>query len=201
MHILFCRHIWAELSLLFWTFLSGTFCTPPPPPAYAPVWWHHHRWRNLVNVKRCVPNQGIVVPKLLAIGHYKRVTIKGTGQVIHTFNSHAAFVDWTSPIFRLTDFLLVAHSAEIKMKYVTVKYRSWGSQDSQKLQNNVSSHYPAPIFALCIYFYNMKPHSLEFVYLERQDLYTRQVCRGCKIWILNLELWGMKRGGALELLV
>ena len=24
MHILFCRHIWAELSL-FWTFLSGTF--------------------------------------------------------------------------------------------------------------------------------------------------------------------------------
>ena len=25
MHILFCQHIWAELSLLFWTFLSGTF--------------------------------------------------------------------------------------------------------------------------------------------------------------------------------
>ena len=25
MHILFCRHVWAELSLLFWTFLSGTF--------------------------------------------------------------------------------------------------------------------------------------------------------------------------------
>ena len=25
MHILFCRHIWAELSLPFWTFLSGTF--------------------------------------------------------------------------------------------------------------------------------------------------------------------------------
>ena len=24
-HILFCRHIWAELSLLSWTFLSGTF--------------------------------------------------------------------------------------------------------------------------------------------------------------------------------
>ena len=24
-HILFCRHVWAELSLLFWTFLSGTF--------------------------------------------------------------------------------------------------------------------------------------------------------------------------------
>ena len=37
-HILFCRHIWAELSHLFWTFLSETFsqvrgggctCTPP----------------------------------------------------------------------------------------------------------------------------------------------------------------------------
>ena len=25
MHILLCRHIWAELSILFWTFLSGTF--------------------------------------------------------------------------------------------------------------------------------------------------------------------------------
>ena len=25
MHILFCRHIWAELSLFFWTFLSRTF--------------------------------------------------------------------------------------------------------------------------------------------------------------------------------
>ena len=24
-NILFCRHIWGELSLLFWTFLSGTF--------------------------------------------------------------------------------------------------------------------------------------------------------------------------------
>ena len=43
-HILFCRHIWAELSLLFWTFLSGTFspgggggctCTQCTPPAYA----------------------------------------------------------------------------------------------------------------------------------------------------------------------
>ena len=25
LHIIFCRHIWAELSRLFWTFLSGTF--------------------------------------------------------------------------------------------------------------------------------------------------------------------------------
>ena len=46
MHILFCRHIWAELSLLYWTFLSGTFfpgggggdarAPSVPPPAYAP---------------------------------------------------------------------------------------------------------------------------------------------------------------------
>ena len=46
-HILFCRHIWAELSLLSWTFLSGTFFPsgggggarvhPVHPPAYAPV--------------------------------------------------------------------------------------------------------------------------------------------------------------------
>ena len=46
-HILFCRHIWAELSLFFWTFLSGTFfpegggggctCTQCTAPAYAPV--------------------------------------------------------------------------------------------------------------------------------------------------------------------
>ena len=33
--------------------------------------------------------------------------------------------------------------------------------------------------------YNMKLHSLEFMYLEREDSYTRQVCRGCKIWTLN----------------
>ena len=45
MHILFCRHIWAELSLLIWTFLSGTFfpggggggAARATPPAYAPV--------------------------------------------------------------------------------------------------------------------------------------------------------------------
>ena len=42
-HIPFCQHIWAEISLLFWTFLSGTFfpggectCTQCTPPAYAP---------------------------------------------------------------------------------------------------------------------------------------------------------------------
>ena len=41
--ILFCLHIWAEPSFLFWTFLSGTFfrwggcmCTRCTPPVYAP---------------------------------------------------------------------------------------------------------------------------------------------------------------------
>ena len=51
-HILFCWHIWVELSLLFWTFqrlLSGTIfpvggggCTRTqctPAPAYAPAIW------------------------------------------------------------------------------------------------------------------------------------------------------------------
>ena len=49
MLILFCRYIWAELSLLFWTFLSETLFPgggggegrrvhvhPVHPPAYAP---------------------------------------------------------------------------------------------------------------------------------------------------------------------
>ena len=50
-YILFCRHIWAELSFLFWKFLSGTFfsgggvgggctCTQCIPPAYAPAQTH-----------------------------------------------------------------------------------------------------------------------------------------------------------------
>ena len=57
-HILFCRHIWAELSLLVWTFMSGTFfpgCEgggvhvhplQTPHPAYAPV-YHHELWESL----------------------------------------------------------------------------------------------------------------------------------------------------------
>ena len=36
---------------------------------------------------------------------------------------------------------------------------------------------------------NMKPHSLEFMYLEREDSYARQVCRGCKIYIRSFEAW------------
>ena len=53
---------------------------------------------------------------------------------------------------RLHGPLVVSHSVNFKMKYLNVKYRSWSYQDSQKLQNNASSHYPTTIFALCIYF-------------------------------------------------
>ena len=47
--------------------------------------------------------------------------------------------------------------------------------------------------------YNMKPHFLEFMYLEREDIYTRQVRRGCKIRILNLsfEAWEEEAIGLL----
>ena len=38
------------------------------------------------------------------------------------------------------------------MQVNDVKYRSCSCRDSQKLQNNASSHYPTTIFALCIYF-------------------------------------------------
>ena len=52
-----------------------------------------------------------------------------------------------APILHFTDFSLVSHSAEFKMKYLNVKYRSWSCQDSPNLQNNASSRYPASIFA------------------------------------------------------
>ena len=55
-HILFCRYIWAELFLLFWTFLSGTFfsgggsmctqCTPLPKR----LW----KWFILTHMLCCV---------------------------------------------------------------------------------------------------------------------------------------------------
>ena len=44
--------------------------------------------------------------------------------------------------------------------------------------------------------YSMKPHSLEFMYSEREDSYTRPSLSWWKNLILNLVLWGMKRGGA-----
>ena len=35
---------------------------------------------------------------------------------------------------------------------IALQYRSWSFQDSQKLQNNASSHYTTTILELCIYF-------------------------------------------------
>ena len=107
-------------------------------------------------------------------------TIKGTGQTIRTFNLHAAFVEWTSRILLFTDFLLVAHSAKFKMKYLNVKYRSWSCQDSQKLQNNASSHYPATIFALCIYFLQYEtPLFRIYAFRTRRLIHTS--------WLQNLN--------------
>ena len=97
-------------------------------------------------------------------------------------------MEWTSPILRPTDFLLVAHSVEFKMKYVTVgavkiaeSYKITPAVITQPL----SLHY---VFLS----YNIKPHFLEFVYLERQDFYTHAKF----VVVAKLELWGMKRGGA-----
>ena len=62
---------------------------------------------------------------------------------------------------------------------VNVEYRSWSCQDSQKLQNNASSHYPTTTFALWIYF-SQNETSLSRIHLFRtKDAY--QVCRGFKI--------------------
>ena len=72
---------------------------------------------------------------------------------------------------------------------VNVKYRSLigAVKKAKSYKTTLSLH--------CIFIsYNMKPFFLEFMYLviEQEDSYTRQVCLGCKIWILNLELWGVK---------
>ena len=56
-------------------------------------------------------------------------------------HSHSAFVEWTSPVLRFTDFLLVAYSAKIKIKYLDAKYWSLSSQDGLKSKNTSSSHH------------------------------------------------------------
>ena len=56
---------------------------------------------------------------------------------------------------------------------VNVKYRSWSCQDSQKLQNNASSHYPTTIFALCIYFLQYEtPLFRIHVFRTRRHIHT-----------------------------
>ena len=93
-------------------------------------------------------------------------------------------MEWTSPFLRFTDSLLVAHSAKFKMKYVKVKYRSWSCRDSQKLQNNASSHYPTTIRLHYVFSSdNMKPHSFRIhVYRTRRLIHTPSLS-----WLQNLN--------------
>ena len=93
-------------------------------------------------------------------------------------------MEWTPPILRFTDFLLVAHSAKFKMKYLNVKYQSWSCQDRQKLQNYSSSHYPTTIPALCNYLLQYEtPLFRIHVFRTRICSYTSH----CSI-ILNFKL-------------
>ena len=80
---------------------------------------------------------------------------------------------------------------------VNVKYRSLELFKTAKSYETTLVVITQPLSLHYVFIsYNMKPYSLEFMYLEREDSYTRQVCPGCKIWILNEELWGIKSGGA-----
>ena len=66
---------------------------------------------------------------------------------------------------------------------VNVKYRSCCCQDSQKLQNNASSHYPTTIFALCIYFLQYEtPHFRIHVFRTRRLIHTPSLS-----WLQNLN--------------
>ena len=66
---------------------------------------------------------------------------------------------------------------------VNVKYRSWSRQDSQKLQNNASSHYPSTIFALCIYFLQYEtPLFRIHVFTTKRLIHTPNLS-----WLQNLN--------------
>ena len=84
-HILFCRHIWAELSLLFWTFLSGTFFPgggvhvhPVHPPAYAPA-------------ERPFRNPLLDMTKLCIFNNVKTVLIYGCESLKQPRQQHTSF--------------------------------------------------------------------------------------------------------------
>ena len=64
---------------------------------------------------------------------------------------------------------------------MTVEYRSWSCQNSQNLQIHASSFTQPLSLHYVLISCNMKPQSSEFMCLERENLYTRQVRRGCKI--------------------
>ena len=66
---------------------------------------------------------------------------------------------------------------------VNVKCRSWSCQDSQKLQNNASSHYPTTISALCIHFLQYEtPLFRIHVFRTRRLIHTPS-----SSWLQNLN--------------
>ena len=66
---------------------------------------------------------------------------------------------------------------------VNVKYRSWSWQDSEKLQNNASSHYATTIFTLCIYFLQYEtPLFRIHVFRTRRLIHTPSLS-----WLQNLN--------------
>ena len=76
---------------------------------------------------------------------------------------------------------------------LNVKYRSWSCQNSQKLQNNASSHYPTTIFALCIYFLQYENPTFRIhVFRTRRLIHTPSLS-----WLQNLnfkfEAWKEER--------
>ena len=66
---------------------------------------------------------------------------------------------------------------------MNVKYRSWiGAVKIAKSYKTTLAVITQPLSLHYVFIsYNIKPHFLELIYLEREDSYTRQVCRGCKI--------------------
>ena len=63
------------------------------------------------------------------------------------------------------------------MKYLNVNIEV-GAVKIAKSYKTMLAVITQPLSLHIIISYNMKPHSLEFMYLKREDLYT---CPGCKI--------------------
>ena len=66
---------------------------------------------------------------------------------------------------------------QVNVKVGAVKIAKSYKATLAVITQRLSLHY---VFISC----NMKPHFLEFMYLEREDSYTRQVCR---TWLQNLN--------------
>ena len=82
-HVLFCRHIWAELSLLFWIFLSGTFFQVAGGVHVHPVhspWvraWYGKKWLRF-SKRRWTVEKGSA--KSLSEGNFDEPTAVCTSQ-------------------------------------------------------------------------------------------------------------------------